>query len=223
MYTHITQDKRTALAALLRAGYSQRSTAKELGINQSSISRELARNTEKEVAYHAAHAEKLARERRKTAKVAARKIENDVGLARFIESRLHPLVSPEVIAHDTTVSHETIYAWVYRSRPDLKALLPQRGKKRRRYGSKREVRQGWTKDVRSIHDRPEEADQRLEVGHFEGDGVRGRRGALLTLTDRKSRYEFAVKIPGERCDPIHAEIVKRRAKLGGKSFTFDRG
>jgi len=223
MYHHVTQEERTALAALLRAGYSQRGAAKELGIDQSSVSRELSRNVEMGAAYHAAHAALLARERRNNARVAARKIENDPLLAYRIAARLHPLVSPEVVAHDLPVSHESIYAWTYRSRPDLKARLPQRGKKRRRYGSKREQKQGWTKEVRSINARMLGAEHRSRTRHFEGDTIRGPRSALLTLTDRKSRFEDAAKIPYEGCDPVHSAIVQRKQKLDARSFTFDRG
>jgi IS30 family transposase len=67
------------------------------------------------------------------------------------------------------------------------------------------------------------AESRSEVGHFEGDTIRGRNGALLTLTDRKSRFEIAVKIPSESCDPVHAAITDRKEILNARSFTFDRG
>lgn len=222
MYHHLTRDTRVALAALLRAGYSQSGAARELGISQSSVSRELGRNLFSDGSYHAAHAQRLARERRQQAKVAYRKIENDSALERRIRTRLHPLVSPEVIAHDENVSHETIYAWLYRSRPDLARLLPQRGKRRRRYGSKRTINQGWTRHVRPIELRPRDAERRSHTGHFEGDTIRGRHGVLLTLTDRKSRFEVAVKI-AQRCDAVHAALVHRKARLHAHSFTFDRG
>lgn len=223
MYHHLTQDQRVALAALLRAGYSQRKVAQELGVSQSSVSRELIRNPRNDGSYHASHAAFLARERRETSKILYRKIENNLFLAQRIASCLHPLVSPETIAHEEDVSAETIYAWIYRSRPDLKGKLPQRGKKRRRYGSKREVKQGWTKDVRSIETRSASAEHRSQVGHFEGDTVRGINGALLTLTDRKSRYEVVCKIPNEGCDPIHSALVSHTDTTKARSFTFDRG
>lgn len=223
MYHHITQDERTALAALLRAGYTQGSAARELGLDPSSISRELSRNAQSDGTYHATHATILANERRAKSKLGYRKIEHDVVLTQRIVARLHPLVSPEVIAHDEEVTHETIYAWIYRSRPDLKIRLPQRGRKRRRYGSKREQKQGWTKDVRSIRERPDGADHRSRTGHFEGDTVRGKHGALLTLTDRKSRFEIVEKLPNERCDPVYASIVRRQREIGARSITFDRG
>ncbi|TSC73929.1 MAG: transposase for insertion sequence element ISApl1 [Parcubacteria group bacterium Gr01-1014_33] len=223
MYHHIKRDDRVALAILLRQGYSQAAAARAMGKHPSSLSRELTRNTREKGSYHARSATMYARERRKNAKVAYRKIENDAVLAARIETRLHPLVSPEVIAHDTWVSYETIYGWIHRSRPDLKALLPQRGKKRRRYGSKREAKQGWTRDVRSIEARPVGAMRRSRVGHFEGDTIRGRNGALLTLTDRKSRFEVAVRVPNGGCDPVYAALTERRENLHARSFTFDRG
>ncbi len=223
MYTHLTRDQRIALAALVRAGYSRKYAAGEIGVHHSTVYRELVRNPITKGRYHAGHADVLARMRRKRSRMAYRTIENNPDLAHRIEQRLHPLVSPEVIAHDETVSHMTVYAWLYRSRPDLCSRLPQRGKKRRRYGTKRTGIRGWTTKVRPIDMRPLVVDQRLRVGDFEGDTVRGRNGSLLTLTDRKSRYEVAVKIPGEYCDTVYAAIAVRRNKLRAQSFTFDRG
>lgn len=223
MYTHLTRDRRIALSALLRVGYSKRAAAREVGVHHTTVCRELARNPITKGRYHAGYADRLARARRKQSRVAYRRIENDPALTERIAQRIHPLVSPEVIAHDETVSHATIYAWLYRSRPDLLPRLPQRGKIRRRYGSKRAGKQGWLRWVRPIDDRPAFINQRQRVGDFEGDTVRGRNGSLLTLTDRKSRYEVAIKIPGEYCDPVHAAIAARKRKLHARSFTFDRG
>ncbi|MBI2023077.1 IS30 family transposase [Candidatus Giovannonibacteria bacterium] len=223
MYTHLKRDQRIALAALLRSGYSRRQAAKEIGVDHTTVGREVTRNPITLGRYHAGHADVLARMRRKRSRMAYRTIENNPELVLRIEKRLHPLVSPEVIAHDESISHVTVYAWIYRSRPDLLLRLPQRGKKRRRYGSKRAGKQGWTTKVRPIDARPAIIDQRLRVGDFEGDTVRGKNGSLLTLTDRKSRFEVVVKMPGDYCDLVHAAIVKIQRKVFAKSYTFDRG
>ena len=79
------------------------------------------------------------------------------------------------------------------------------------------------REVRSIHERSPGAEHRSRTRHFEGDTVRGPTSSLLTLTDRKSRFEEAVIIPYEGCDPVHGEILARKEKLGARSFTFDRG
>lgn len=223
MYHHITRDQRTALTALLRSGYSQRRAGRELDLNQSSVSRELERNKNEDGLYQSPHAHLLTRDRRRQSKLAYRKIENDPALASRIETRLDPLISPEVIAQDESVSHESIYAWIYRSRPDLKRELPQRGRKRRRYGSKREQKQGWTKDVRAIEERPADAEHRRHTRHFEGDTLRGKHGALLTHTDRKSRFEIAHKVASEGADQAHAVIIANPHLANARTITYDRG
>jgi IS30 family transposase len=223
MYKHITGDDRSGLAALLRSGVSQASAAREFGINSSTVSRELKRNANEFGSYHAAHARVLARNRRKNAKQKYRKIENDPVLASKIESLLHPLRSPECVAQDVEVVHETIYAWIARSRPDLKGQLPYRGRKRHRYGSKRQAKQGWTRHVRSIDERPAVVERRTRVGDKEGDTVRGVRGALLTHADRTSRFLDADLVPNEGADAAHQKIVARYKDSDCKTITYDRG
>lgn len=223
MHHHINREQRAALAALHRTGYPNAEIARTLGIHPSTIGRELFRNMSEDGSYHAAHARVLARDRRKVSKQAARLLENDESLATLVEAMLHPLVSPEVIAELVGTTHETIYAWIDRSRPDLRTRLPRRGKKRRRYGAKRQTKQGWTRLVRSIDERPAIVKDRVRIGDFEGDTVRGRNGAILTHTDRTSRYEVLHKIPNEGCDAIHSVIKEDERLKSAETITYDRG
>ena len=223
MYTHFNRDRRAALGVLIRTGCTQVEVARTLGMHPSTIGRELVRNVGEDGSYHAAHARVLARKRRTASKQSARLLENNERLADCVEALLHPLVSPEVIAHALGITHETIYAWIDRSRPDLRARLPRRGKKRRRYGSKRQQKQGWTRLVRSIDERPDIVDGRGRVGDLEGDTVRGKNGAILTHTDRMSRYEILHKIENEGCDAVHAAIKGDERFLSAETITYDRG
>lgn len=223
MYKQITLDERFLLAALIKADYELPDMAEVIGRAASSLSREIYRNSRPDGVYEPRHAHMLSRMRRSESKRDSRKIETDKELAKRIEVRLCPLVSPEVIAHDENVCHETIYAWIYRSRPDLKIRLPQRGKKRRRYGSKRGKKQGWTTNVRNIGEQPLGAKNRSRVRHFEGDTIRLEGGAILTHTDRKSRFEIAHLVPNETADVAY-EIIKNDKNLrAAKSITYDRG
>ncbi len=216
MYAHIKRDLRIALGALLYAGHSQASAARELGVDPGTISRELNRNPTAGGGYHSTHANLLAVQRRKKSKQKYRKIENDPALAKEIESQLTPLRSPEVIAHDLGIVHETIYAWIDRSRPELKKQLPYRGKKRRRYGGNREAKQGWTKNVRSINERPE------SLISWEGDTVKGStRSQLLTHVERTSLFLVADLIPNGTADIVHATL-KNHQRISGTT-TYDRG
>lgn len=216
MYSHINRDQRIALGALLRAGYSQAECARELGVSPGTVSRELRRNPKKDGRYHAGVAEVLARKRREESKRKYRKIENDPKLRKEIESLLHPLRSPEVIAHELRIAHETIYAWIDRTRPDLKKLLPYRGKKRHRYGEKREKNQGWTKNVRPIDLRPE-----CPVS-WEGDTVTGStRPRVLTHVERTSLFLVADLMKDGTADAVH-KTMNHHQKIEGV-VTYDRG
>ena len=85
---------------------------------------------------------------------------------------------------------------------------------------------------KSIDFRPEEANERREYGHWEGDLVIGKRerGAVLfTLTERKKREEIIVKIANKEGKSVAKaldKIEKRYGKEFSKKFktiTFDNG
>lgn len=215
MYTHLTRDDRVVIEDGFRRGESHVLIGERIRKDKGTVLRELARNQDPDGAYRASLADKAARERRRGSKNGGRKIENDPALALRIEKLLDPLVSPEVVAHLVGLSVETVYAWVYRSRKDLKCRLPQRGRKRRRYGSKREQKQGWTRDVRSIDERKE------TLISWEGDTVRGRTAPrVLTHVERKSLFLVADLLPDGTADSTHAATV-RRSFTG--TITYDRG
>lgn len=216
MYKHINRDLRVALGALLYAGHSQAGAAQVLGVAPSTVSRELKRNSKEDGGYHSTHADILAKRRRKKSKQKYRKIENDPVLEREIKSRLNPLRSPEVVAHEVGIVHETVYAWISRSRPDLKKKLPYRGRKRRRYGHKRETKQGWTRDVRPIDDRPESPIS------WEGDTIKGKtRPRVLTHVEQTSLFLVADLMPDGTADSVHATL-KDHQRISG-TVIYDRG
>lgn len=216
MYTHIKRDQRIALGALLYAGHSQASAARELKVDPGTVSRELKRNPTEDGSYHSLHANILAVRRRKKSKQKYRKIENDLVLEKEIESQLTPLRSPEVVAHELGIVHQTIYSWIDRSRPELKKQLPYRGKKRRRYGGKREQKQGWTRNVHTIEERPESAIS------WEGDTIRGStKPRVLTHVERNSLFLVADLMKDGTADSVHATLKKHQRVTG--TTTYDRG
>lgn len=215
MYHQLTHDNRIALATLKRAGYSLRGIAREIGVHHSTIVRELHRNTRTGGRYHASSANRFAKHRRRVSNHACRLIENNAALAGRIEQRLNPLISPEVVAYEEGIAHGTIYAWIGRSRHDLLALLPQRGRKRRRYGSKRSQKQGWTQHVRPIDERTE------RKTNWEGDTIKGSgRSRVFTHVECASLYTVADLIPFGSADAVHEKVVNRN--LSG-TITYDRG
>lgn len=213
MHRHFNREDRIALGALRRAGLSQAAIGRQLGFNRSAICRELKRNQTPRGGYHALNADSQARTRRRQAKCQYRIIDTTLGLS--IANQLHPLVSPEVVAHQYGLHHQTIYTWVYRDRPDLLVQLPQYGHKRRRYGSKRAKKQGWTRHVRSIHERPP------STLSWEGDTIKGAtRHRVLTHVERTSLYTRADLMSDGTADTVHA-ILKADPLRG--IITYDRG
>ncbi len=172
-----------------------RRIAQTVGRNVSVISREVRRNRRSDGSYTARYARRCAIERRAQSKTAYRKIETDLRLARGIEEKLrgnHPLGdwSPASIATTVAVSHKTIYAWIRRSRPDLRRLLPNQGRRRARYRSVA-TRRYREQSLPSIDERPKEVELRQDIGHFEGDTMVLKGGRIHTLVERTTRFLIA--------------------------------
>lgn len=225
MYQHITTYHRAALAALLRAGLTQTEAAKELGIDQSTASRELKRNQREDGVYDARTAGKKARERRGTAKEQYRKIENDTVLTTSIEALLQATYSPEQIAMTLQViSPPTIYTWIKNVRPDLKKYLRRRGKKRRRYGTA-QVPSRYQATKRPITTRPALIEKRSRLGDWEGDTARGgnRISALLVYAERKSRYLMAEPLTRATADVVRTVTKRLFRNKTIHTITYDNG
>ena len=104
--------------------------------------------------------------------------------------------------------------------------LRHRGKTRHTKG--KEETRGKIKISHPIEERPEEANQRTVVGHWEADTVAGIAGSscLITLTDRCSRFLLIRKIPGKTAALVRDGIIEMLQSLpAGRalSVTPDRG
>lgn len=235
-YKQITSKNRNELSALLRAGLKQKDIAGILGKDPSSISREIKRNKTKRC-YHAGIAKQRTKKRRIKANQRFRKIENNKWLQNYIKQKLKLYWSPEQIAGrlkvdygETIITHPVIYEYVHLKIPKFKKYLRcKKGKYRRRYGTRirEKIRENGKK--RSIDTRPEIVEQRITIGHWEGDTVVGKRGekdAILTYTERKSGYLKASKLPNRTADEILRASKERLNKLPRykrQTLTFDNG
>lgn len=89
-----------------------------------------------------------------------------------------------------------------------------------------------TSPERSIENRPKEANERSEYGHWEGDLIIGKRkkgSVLLTFTERMTREEIIIKIKGKKNEYVVKAINVLERKYGKrfyqkfKTITFDNG
>ncbi len=215
MYTHFSRDDRSVISSCQRQGDSYEEMGKRIGKTKSAVWKEIYRNKDPDGVYRVWSAERKAKERRKNSKVKKRLIENNNELSKKIEERISPLVSPEVVAYEEGIHHQCIYDWIKRSRPELKKKLPRQGKRRRKYGSKREGKQGWTKHVRSIDERIEKEE------NWEGDTLQGSsKSGLLTYVERRSLFTFADQLIRRTADNVHEKT--RKHNFSG-TITYDRG
>jgi len=230
-YRHLTRDDREEIAALRAAGHSMRAVAAAVGKAPSSISRELKRNAPDSGRYaaHVADGAYMARRQRLAL------LERDKRLAGFVRDRLTEGWSPQQISGWLqsgaelglrAIAMETIYAFLYRAGQKAEQLwrfLARRHKRRRKPAARRS--RDTIKDRVSIHERPENVNDRSEIGHWEGDLVICQRTRpVLVLHERKTRLTLAARLTGkgaaETASVIMA-IFRRLDPVLRQSITFD--
>lgn len=234
-YAHIKPDERVELAVLLRAGHKQSEIARILDKHPSSISREIRRNSTNEGRYNCWLAKRNTKAKRLNANKRFRKLRANKKLKRYIERKLRKYWSPEQIAgrlklrYDKTIlCHETIYQFIYRQREDLKKFLRcQKGKYRKRYGTKKREKAREEARKKRIDMRPKIADERKRLGDFEGDTIVGeKKERILTHVDRMSGYLLADKLERGLAEITRKTTVRRFKSLPKKkkyTITYDNG
>lgn len=235
-YTQITLDERVIIADLWRRGKSYYYIAKWLKRKYETIRDEIERNGDMNkfgtIIYSVIKAQEKYLERRKVAKEKERIIENDSKIEEVIVKLItKEQLSPEQIAgRYKTVSHQTIYNWVYRMidmelKKDIVSNLRRKGKKYRK-SSKLNSFDSITAPKTMIDQRPETIENRERLGDFEGDTVLlNGLERLYTLVDRKSGYLFVRHILNGHAETIYQETLKinKKNKSSIKSITYDNG
>jgi IS30 family transposase len=127
------------------------------------------------------------------------------------------------------IGKDTIYKHIYNQRKDLvKYLRCQKGKYRRRYGTRIREKQREALRKKRIDQRPKEAELRLRVGHWEGDTMVGkdRKPAILTHTERKTGLVLADKLQRATGELTKEKTIKRFNGLPREkrlTMTYDNG
>lgn len=234
-YTHLSKEALFKIQSWKEAGMSQVEMADRIGTDPSTISYELGRNSYPNGRYDAGHAWVLRRQRRQDGKRGTKKLLDDQALQRDIIERLQDKDSPQQITGKRRrlglpfVVHETIYQFLYTERPDLICLLRQRkGRYRRRHGTRQREKERELAKKTWITERPAIINDRQELGHWEGDTIRGKEKTtgIATHVERVSGYAFADKLPHVTAAAMHQVTVRRFAKLPyhqRRSETDDNG
>jgi len=238
MYKQFSKETRIELAALLRAGHSFRECAAELGMLKSSVTREVSRNADEDGRYTGTAAHRRHCERRTRAKVPSLKIQNDPRLRRYIRERLAKRDSPEQIAGRIsrtgiyqTISHESIYTWIFSEAPELKQHLRRisvKGKYRRKRGTKKREDTRDEGRIKRIDTRPAVVETRQRIGDWEGDTIIGKDKLrrLATSVERKSGYGRITRLMAVSMATMHEALeqqFKNIPKKNRHTYTYDNG
>ncbi len=230
-YLHLSLAERYYIEIELKMEVSINQIAKAMGRSQSTISREIHRNTGQR-GYRHKQANRLTDERH-TNKPKTVKLTDEIKY--IISVCLLYDWSPEQISgrlHDEEIislHHETVYQFILTDKAnggELYKHLRHQGKTyRKRYGSAHN-RSGIPNRV-DIDERPVEANNRERIGDWEADTIIGKnhKGAIVTLDDRKSKLRLAAPLPGKKAKYVKEAMIALLAPIAEfvKTVTFDNG
>ena len=194
-YHHLAYEQRCQIYALLKRGTSKIQIAKDIGVHQSTISRETWRNKGKR-GYRYRQAQEMAKARRYKAGAKPRKMTSEITL--YVEQMLREKQwSPEQIAgrlkiaFGKSLSHEWIYQYVWKNKREGGILYKQLRHSGKKYNRRRNATagRGLIPGRIGIEQRPAIVETKERVGDFEMDTIIGaqHRGAIVSLVDRKTK------------------------------------
>lgn len=211
-YRQLTCEQRYTIGSLLKSNYSQTDIAKIIGVDKSTLSREIKRNSGQR-RYRWKQADKKAQARRKDK--SPPRIGKDVW--DKVKTHLKEDWSPEQISgrlketEAIRISHEWIYQFIMKDKQaggELYTHLRCKLKRKKRYGSNE--RRGIIKNRRSIEERPAVVDTKERIGDWEADTVIGKahKGALVSLTERRSKLSLIYKVERKTSDLVKKAMSK---------------
>ena len=252
-WIQLTEKERYKIETLSQQGFSPAAIGKILTPQRDrrTIEREIARGLTKqrnsdltERMVYLADVGQRKHEENAANKGRGLKIGHDHKLAEYIENKIKNekwspdavigRIKAEQLSFETSICTKTLYNYIDNgifagiSNKDL--LIKKNGKKRE-YKKVRTVALN-NKNGKSISERPKEADERTEPGHWEIDLVAGKQGtkpSILTLVDRKTRKSLYILVKNKTQKEVVAAIKRIRRRVGGnfndvfKTITADNG
>ena len=216
---------------MLRTGYSLRDIARAIGKDVSSVSRHVA-----EYGGRKGYDGREVRRRRRMKRIGAMESIRIIKelLLRHITKELKLHKSPEQISgtlaqRKQSVAPSTIYRYIKERAPHLKQYLrSQKGKYRKRRGTKTREKEREQRKKRRIDERPNIVERRGRLGDFEGDTLMGRdkRVRIVSFVDRRSGYLIAFLLPKMNAELLTSLALKRFRhipKKKRKTVTLDNG
>lgn len=230
-HTHIGPGDWGCIGRMLKSGHSLREIARTIGKDHSFLIRHINDNGGRN-GYDGREVRRKKRMKRISAMESIRVVKGSV--LRFVNKELKDHKSPEQIAGVLSLKGRpgvtsTIYRYIKERAPHLKKFLrSQKGKYRRRRGTKIREKQREQAKKRRIDERPKIVERRGRIGDYEGDTIQGRdkRVRIVSYVDRKSGYIIAFLLPKMNARLLTSLTLKHFrhiSKMKRKTFTMDNG
>lgn len=247
-YHRINYTTRLRIETLKNAGHSACFIARQLGYTTSAITREIKHGlydhldsrTWLMVKRYSADVAQDYANKQATIKGLPIKLGNRYDYAKHVAEQMKAGWSPDVIVNRLkkegkwTVSTTTLYRYIeqgYIPGVTSKSLLekPKR-KPSKKQKEEQEKKHNKAPKGASIEERPKEISFRKTFGHWEMDTVigkaKGKKQAMLVLTERKTRYEIIVKLPDKTTKSVVralARILEKYPIAVFQTITVDNG
>jgi transposase, IS30 family len=230
-HEHIGPEDWPVIARMLKAGFTGSEIARTIGKDPSAVNRHIKQNGGRG-GYDAREVRRKKHHTRIAAMDSIRVLKG--ALLRKVISLLREHYSPEQIAgtlaqKEITMVASTIYRYIKERAPHLKKYLrSQKGKYRRKRGTKIREKQRELAKKRRIDERPKVVERRGRLGDLEGDTMQGRdkRVKIVTLVDRRTGYLIAYLLPkhnAELLTKLAVQKLKRLPKDKRRTLTLDNG
>lgn len=230
MYKQLTSEQRYTISVLLQKGEKKSDIAKAIGVNPSTITRELRRNSGSRGKYVWETAQRNAvyhKHRQPGNRAVSKELRQEAEKLLREEQWSPEQISGHLKLQGKYISHETIYKMIRKDKRDggdLYKNCRHRLKHRSRpVGGKRLNIPNRT----SIDQRPKEADGK-RFGDFEMDTIvgKGNHGAILTIVERNTNMLFMRKLThGKNAEELAKNVVwlLEPYKQHIKTITTDNG
>lgn len=170
-----------------------------------------------------------------------RKLDKDSELKQYVLENIKQDCSPKQVAgrlkkypppelKGKSISHESIYQYIYTGEGRYEQLYEhlRRGQPRRQKFHARVATKTMIVERKSIHERPEEINNRSVAGHWESDSMlcKKQREIISVQHERKIKLVRIHKLPNKTALETRDALIKTIESLqpgAVKSLTFDNG
>lgn len=237
VFNHLTNDDRLRIEIWLKEDYSQIEIAKKLGVNRSTISREV-KNRGTPSGYHAKIAQVDYQHKRLKCHPKNKIEETPIGsqvIAKIragwspetISGRLEREIKHGLRSEKDFVTKETIYQFIYNSDFGREEKLYQylrRGKKHRTRKFGRKSKKQVIPNRVFINERPSEIETRQSIGHWEGDTIHyAHKQGINSLVERKTRFALLTKLERRTAEETKQAVTSQLIYHHCQSLTVDNG